>query len=73
LLGRATHVETLDCQASDQQCFLAAGKRVVDLSDQLVAVWDGRPAKGVGGTGDVVGYARSIGRPVILVDVATWR
>lgn len=73
LLRRASEIETLDCHGSAQECFLAAGKRVVDRSDVLVAVWDGRPAQGIGGTGDIVDYARAIGRPTILVDVARWR
>ena len=28
--------------------FFEAGKRVVDESDWLVAVWDGQPARGLG-------------------------
>lgn len=40
---------------------------IVDACDVLVAVWDGRPARGPGGTAEVVGLARSIGKPVIVV------
>jgi hypothetical protein len=39
----------------------------VDRSDVLLAVWDGRPARGFGGTGDVVAYARRRGVPVEVV------
>jgi hypothetical protein len=54
-----------------QAAYMEAGLRTVDRSDVLIAVWDGKPVKGLGGTGDVVEYARAIGRPVVLVDPAT--
>ena len=73
LLRRASQIETLDWRGSPQECYLAAGKRVVDRSEVVVAVWDGRPAQRIGGTADVVDYARSTGRPTILVDVGAWR
>ncbi len=34
-------------------------------------MWDGEPARGKGGTADVVEYAKSIGKPVIIIDAAT--
>lgn len=49
--------EILTRAGSDQECYLAAGRRVVDLSDSVIAVWDGRPARGLGGTADIVDYA----------------
>jgi hypothetical protein len=33
----------------------------------LLAVWDGRPARGLGGTGDVVARARRQGLPLAWV------
>jgi hypothetical protein len=57
LLRLASRVEVLDKSGSDEDAYFASGKRVVDLSTLLVAVWDGRPAAGLGGTGDVVNYA----------------
>jgi hypothetical protein len=33
----------------------------------MMAVWDGQPADGHGGTGDVVERARALGRPVTVV------
>lgn len=43
---------------NDEASFWSAGQRVVDLSSLLIAVWDGKPARGLGGTADVVRYAR---------------
>jgi hypothetical protein len=44
-----------------------AGKVVVDRSSVLVAVWDGQPSRGLGGTADVVRYARERGVPVEVI------
>ncbi|GAB2826863.1 hypothetical protein GCM10027073_64840 [Streptomyces chlorus] len=33
-------------------------------SGELLAVWDGKPARGFGGTADVVSYAERSGTPV---------
>jgi hypothetical protein len=49
-------IEVLDTPGTDEDAYLAAGLRVVDLSDIVLAVWDGQPAKGKGGTADVVAY-----------------
>ena len=64
LLERA-EVETLSTSGTDEDSYLAAGKRVVDLCDRLFAVWDGQPAKGKGGTGDIVAYAISQKKPIV--------
>jgi hypothetical protein len=68
LLDRAGRAEVLPRLETDEHSFFAAGKRVVDLSDALVAVWNGRPAAGLGGTADVVGYAARLGRRIHHVD-----
>jgi hypothetical protein len=67
LLGRASAVERLDYEDSTSEAHMAAGRLVVHRSDVLVAVWDGHPARGFGGTGDVVRYARERGVPVEVV------
>lgn len=67
LLARATGVETLQYREPTEDAFLAAGRRVVDLADELIAIWDGEEARGVGGTADVVGYARDNGVPVTII------
>ena len=47
-------------QASgDPGCYYDAGVMLVEGSDALLAVWDGLPAKGVGGTGDSCDFARA--------------
>jgi hypothetical protein len=68
LLKKASRVTTLQKQGTDEESYLEAGKRVVDLSDLLIAVWDGKPAKGLGGTADVVEYARQKQKPIMHLD-----
>lgn len=67
-LARQSAVEVLDTPGTDEDAYLAAGRRVVELSDILLAVWNGKPAKGKGGTADVVAYAIRRGVPLIHID-----
>jgi hypothetical protein len=62
------NVEVLQTSGTDEDAYLAAGFRVVELSDLMVAVWDGRPAKGKGGTADIVEYATQRGVPLIQIN-----
>jgi hypothetical protein len=71
LVELAQTVELLPPQNNDEISFFAAGIRVVDLSDLLIAVWDGQAAKGLGGTGDIVRHARSVGRRVLHLNPMT--
>ncbi|MEV4345188.1 hypothetical protein AB0J83_11995 [Actinoplanes sp. NPDC049596] len=63
----AAKVVTLPFPEPSEQAYLAAGQALVDRCDHLFAVWDGLPARGVGGTADVVTYARAQGRPVTVL------
>lgn len=67
LLASAEQVETLSHSRPSEEAFLDAGKRIVNRSQLLVAVWDGRDAKGKGGTADVVRYARDQNTKVVVV------
>lgn len=67
LLGRADKVEVLNHCGPSEEAFLDAGHRVVENSDLLVAVWDGKPARGLGGTADTVDYARRRGTTVEVI------
>jgi hypothetical protein len=67
LYGRAGYFEALEYTESTERAHLEAGKAVVDRSSVLVAVWDGQPSRGLGGTADVVAYARQRGVPVTVI------
>jgi hypothetical protein len=46
-----------------------AGRVVLDHSDLLFAVWDGKPAQGRGGTAQIIELARARGIPVVCFGV----
>lgn len=47
--------------------YAAAGRRLIGHCDVLIAVWDGKPPNGRGGTADTLLLAASEGRPCIWV------
>lgn len=67
LRDMASIIELRD-EPDPQQAFLNAGLFVVDHCDLLIAVWDGQPATGSGGTADIVAYARAKGRAFVHLD-----
>ncbi|MEX5631217.1 hypothetical protein [Parafrankia sp. FMc2] len=67
LRDAAIRVRTLELAEVDLEALMAASRAMVDESDELIAVWDGRPARDYAGTGDVVAYARSRNKPVHVV------
>jgi hypothetical protein len=66
LLDAASEVEKVG-SAQRPEAYRAAGRRMLDRVDGLVAVWDGRPARGVGGTAEVVEHARSEHLPLAWI------
>ena len=68
LLAQAAKVNELPGTLTDSTvAYEAVGRACVDACDILVAVWDGKPAAGRGGTPEIIDYARSKGRPVIWI------
>jgi hypothetical protein len=61
-------VRRLPHVARSDAAYEEAGRIIVDEGDQVLAVWDGQPADGRGGTGDIVAYALSTGRAVERID-----
>ena len=48
--------------------FEAAGLTTLAQCDILIAVWDGKPADGRGGTGEIVEAAARRGAPIVVID-----
>ncbi|MEZ5117750.1 MAG: hypothetical protein R2737_15935 [Candidatus Nanopelagicales bacterium] len=71
LLAVAASVQVVAGAAagSREAAYMAAGRAVVDRCDVLLALWDEEPARGHGGTAEVVAYARDRGRRVVVVPV----
>ena len=71
MLAAADHVRTISEYGDRKDSYLDCGIETVNGADVLLALWDGEPARGKGGTADVVQYAESIGKPVMIIDAAT--
>lgn len=64
LLRQAAEIHQTGMVESDEAAHMAGSEILVGLVDKLLAVWDGLPARGYGGTADVVAYAERYGVPV---------
>ena len=71
LLNKAKAVNVLEKEDSEEASYFTAGKKVVDTSDLLIAVWNGEPAAGLGGTGDVVQYAQQHKKKIFHINPIT--
>jgi hypothetical protein len=67
LLTRARDVIELPEQKTRTRSYDAAGQYLLHHSNALLAVWDGRPEQGVGGTGAIVEGARRLALPIAWV------
>ena len=70
-LDAAGYVHVISEYGSREDAYLDCGMETVNGADVLLALWDGQPARGKGGTADVVEYALSLGKPVIVIDATT--
>jgi hypothetical protein len=69
LLAAAATVEIAEEMPTREHAYERAGQLMVERSDAVIAVWDGRPAAGRGGTADIVTYAEARHVPVFRVDI----
>jgi hypothetical protein len=53
----------------DPKAYAAAGRLMLAHSDVLIAIWDGEPAAGVGGTAEIVADAQSRGLIVLWLSL----
>ncbi|MFF0294215.1 hypothetical protein ACFYST_25790 [Kitasatospora sp. NPDC004614] len=67
LRAAADRVLVLPAAVLDDAAYVAANTELLALTDELVAVWDGGPGNGPGGTADMVATARAAGVPVYVL------
>jgi hypothetical protein len=67
LLGRAASVHRLEHEEPTSQSHMDASIEMLREADRLFAVWDGKPARDFGGTGDVVAHAAQVGTPIVVI------
>jgi hypothetical protein len=52
-------------------CYFDQAIHMLEAVDVLIALWDGQPARGLGGTQQVIDHALRIGLPAVFIDSAT--
>jgi hypothetical protein len=67
----ALSVEVIGSGEKLTERYYECGIETVQQSQLLMALWDGEPSHGMGGTADMVHFAREQGRPVIWIHSAT--
>jgi hypothetical protein len=67
LLSAASKVDRLGYVESTEESHMAASQVMLAQADRLYAVWDGKPARGYGGTADVVAEAKKRGIPITVI------
>jgi len=71
LLDKSARVLILDGNGAERQrAYEAAGMTMLDNCDLLIAVWDGGPGRGRGGTREVIEEAARRTIPVVVIDPA---
>jgi len=67
LKGLAVEVVNLEGRSVRPGAYQAANEYLVEHCDALVVIWDGLPARGEGGTGDIVAMARQAGKGLLWI------
>jgi hypothetical protein len=67
LLDRAERIETLSDTAERPEGYLHCGFATVDGADVMVALWNGKASRGLGGTAEIVEHARAVQKPLVLI------
>ena len=67
LFGKAGLIWQAPACNTREDGYQQAGHYIVDRSDAVIALWDGEPARGPGGTATVVAYAREQHVPLVWV------
>jgi hypothetical protein len=74
LAARAIETRTLASDVSTPElrtaAYEAVGQAVVDRASVVLAIWDGEPAQGRGGTGEIVDFALDHGVPTVWIEAA---
>jgi hypothetical protein len=68
LLSKAAGVRRVSLKGSRPEVYEMVGRYVVEQCDVLIALWDGIPLAGEGGTAATVDYARKTGCPLVWIN-----
>jgi hypothetical protein len=67
LYDRSDQVIALQSSQVREEAYAALGRSLLEHSDILIAIWDGKPANGRGGTAEIVLEARERGLPLAWI------
>lgn len=70
LLARARLIIEAPASPTREEAYKRVGAYVVEHCDVLIVIWDGQPARGQGGTAEVVDRARSARLPLFWIHSA---
>ena len=71
IMENAISVEVTGRHESKTEQYYDCGIQTVAESQLLVALWDGQPSRGAGGTQEIVSYARKTGHPIAWIHSET--
>jgi hypothetical protein len=72
LLPEAGQVRVIGENGLRDDNYLDCGMETVNGCDVFIALSDGQPARGKGGTADVVAYARELKKPLVIINAVTF-
>jgi hypothetical protein len=64
LSHRAIETIVVPASATRNESYEKAGFYIAEYSDVMIAVWDGLPSQGRGGTAEIVAKAKALGKPI---------
>jgi hypothetical protein len=67
LISKASQVRVMPYSHSSREAYMAASEHVLSTVEVMIAIWDGGPSGGQGGTADVVAAAHGRSIPVAVV------
>ena len=70
VLARALSVEITGASETRAERYYECGIETVQQSQLLIALWDGGQGHGMGGTADMVHFAKEQGRPIVWINSA---
>ena len=71
LLDYAERIEVLSDTVERPGGYLHCGLSTVEGADLMIALWDGKASRGLGGTAQIVAHARFVQKPLLLISSET--
>lgn len=71
LMDSAANVEIAPGNEVAPEAYHLAAREILDVCDAMLFAWDGKPARGIGGTAESVAEARERALPLRVIDAAS--